>query len=293
MVIVLALLPARKSEPTYEGKSLSKWLAGYEIGTSAAERETDQAIRHMGTNTLPYLLPMLWAKDSTAKVWIIENMRRWHIHNFNYTPAITRNERASRAFWALGTIAEPALPSLARDLDNPDKTLRAADVIGTIGPAGLPWLTNALANPNDRVRAYVIGGAFGIYATRPADAYKHYGIQDDESYERVAAIVMPILMKYLQDPDAGVRAEAVGVLGLYHKNPDRIVPILAALLDDRDENIRLAAARALGRFGRAAAPALPALKAASQSKDYLLRRTAEDALGIFKDDQAGSKTRLK
>ena len=46
-----------KPEPSYRGRRLSEWLPGYNAAATANElARTEEAIRHIGTNGLPFLL---------------------------------------------------------------------------------------------------------------------------------------------------------------------------------------------------------------------------------------------
>src|SRR5690242_12224993 len=76
-----AVLPP--TEPSYDGKTLSYWLAQYEgIGSAGADTkepkaiESREAIRHIGTNALPTLLRMLRAKDSRVKLVLVNLIER-------------------------------------------------------------------------------------------------------------------------------------------------------------------------------------------------------------------------
>src|SRR4051812_22980361 len=75
-VICMALPPR---EPSYNGQPLSYWLARCEeTGPISADikdpkaRECREAIRHIGTNAIPFLLRMLRAKDSALKLELID-----------------------------------------------------------------------------------------------------------------------------------------------------------------------------------------------------------------------------
>src|SRR2546425_11158597 len=52
--LVVAFIPSR--EPSYAGKRLSEWVDGYAAAWPNAQSESDEAIRHIGTNAVPYLL---------------------------------------------------------------------------------------------------------------------------------------------------------------------------------------------------------------------------------------------
>ena len=108
----------REPEPEYNGAPLSEWLERYrENKPQAAE-----AIRHIGTNALPFLVRWIqyetpgWrnflnhlhtrllssAQNSRALQWLLDDK------------ADRRAELAVEAFWALGSKASPASDELLR-----------------------------------------------------------------------------------------------------------------------------------------------------------------------------------
>src|SRR5262245_21189458 len=54
IALALLLISRRTSEPIYNGRSLSDWLARYGAGPDSDEAE--DAIRAIGTNALPFLI---------------------------------------------------------------------------------------------------------------------------------------------------------------------------------------------------------------------------------------------
>src|SRR5882762_8265634 len=61
--------PARSAEPTYQNKSLSKWLEVYTEAKpdSPEERQAREAVRAIGTNAVPYLIKMVAKDDLTIQ----------------------------------------------------------------------------------------------------------------------------------------------------------------------------------------------------------------------------------
>src|ERR1035437_1043795 len=70
-------------EPVYEGKPLSFWLKGYTPrGLGEAEEKADDAVRQAGSNALPTLLQLVWAKDSALKVKLMTLAKGQHFIQF-------------------------------------------------------------------------------------------------------------------------------------------------------------------------------------------------------------------
>ena len=73
----------------------------------------------------------------------------------------------------------------------------------------------------------------------------------------------PRLLDVLQDDDAALRAEAVGLLVDAGRGREEVMPALVRALGDPDAEVRGAAADALGSLGKPARTVLPGLVAAT------------------------------
>lgn len=95
-------------------------------------------------------------------------------------------------------------------------------------------------------------------------------------------------MAALDHPDAGVRREAVGVLG-WLKHEQALVPLALQVVEDADAEVRRAAAGALGLAGsEQAAVVLPALCLALRDEAWAVREEAATTLGKL----AGANTAI-
>jgi hypothetical protein len=179
LVIVLGFLAwiffhARVSEPEYEGRRLTSWLRGYRYSFSGpqadevpaeklqARLQARNAVRHLGTNSLPIFLDMLQAHDGPLKQKALPVIRK-------YSPAsfypFTEDEKLNMAligFKILGPIAKSAVPALLvmlRDKDSdkyPRKKILAMAALARIGPAAedaVPVLTDCLKDQEEAVRS--------------------------------------------------------------------------------------------------------------------------------------------
>src|SRR5579863_7150233 len=104
-------------DPVYGGKRLSVWLQTYDPSSPHARgsrewSETDEAVRHIGTNAVPRLLDWLRQSDSSLKLKLVAWARKQPFIKIHFVPAATRNREASLAFVALGNNARNAVPGL-------------------------------------------------------------------------------------------------------------------------------------------------------------------------------------
>lgn len=100
------------------------------------------------------------------------------------------------------------------------------------------------------------------------------------------ARVVPVLLPFLGDADAGVRYYAAGGLG--NQEDPRAAPALAQLLSDRDHRVKMAAAEALGdidQMGQQAPGVIDALGRALGDPDPEIRGAIVHALGHIEDER--------
>src|ERR1043165_3334350 len=154
LVGVLVVVLPREREPEYGGKRLSEWVERY--ATPPHMRQTEEAadaIRHIGTNAIPYLLkwikydPPSWKnKLYKALNFTFERVNRdWMLQDEQRD----RADRATMAFRALGSEAEGAIPELTRRMNDPKanrSATRAVEVLADLRTSGLPPLLAAITN---------------------------------------------------------------------------------------------------------------------------------------------------
>lgn len=121
-----------------------------------AQLERDQeAIRHFGTNALPFELKLCRAKDSALQ----KQLLKWagddgRLCGFQLDSARKAHMRSWQLFGVLGPVAKPAVPSLVSLLEDEDHEVvitAGADLIA-IGADAIPPLTAALTNQNVQIR---------------------------------------------------------------------------------------------------------------------------------------------
>jgi HEAT repeat protein len=179
-------------EPSIEGKKLSVWLDQYQKSIPKPEYDGDQqmraraeqAVRKLGTNSIPWLLVELSAKEATRGDELPAN--------FTSGEAIGRRWLAATAFEILGPSARDATPRLIPLLEDKQTSYTAAIALGGIGVESIPVLTKALTNSHACAResAARVLGLFGAKAQT----------------------AVPALVRCMKDHDASVRSFAAFAL---------------------------------------------------------------------------------
>jgi hypothetical protein len=238
-----ALALHRAREPRYHGKGLSYWFAALD-GIHTAEHE--EAVKQIGKGCLPLIERYIRAKDTSLKRGVIVLLSSQSLFKFNLSTAEQKRTRAAAAVFILGETARPLLPQLQKALYDPDTARPAARALMGIGSDGFAAVTNAARHPDRELRmAVVLSSQILVGST---------------NVERQAMLV-PVLIDLLKDPEPDIRAMAANALGQLQAAPTLAIPALISVLDDPQLFPRYNAATALGSFGLAATNALPALRA--------------------------------
>jgi hypothetical protein len=215
----VALQTKKPSEPVYQGKRLSKWLANYQ-GPSP---ETDEVVRRLGTNAIPTLLRMLRAKDSKLTTWFVSLARKQHLIKFGYTDDYLSNGQAARAFDSLGADAKEAVPELIKIFEqniSPNSQNYTAWSLGAIGPAA------SQAVPT------LLGGTTNTYYTGRTAIFALGRIHAEPE------LVVPALTELLKDPNRDVRVSTISSLELFGSDAKPAVAALVQSLNDQDPLVR-------------------------------------------------------
>ena len=224
----------------------------YEVAdvSGTARTSSDEAVRHIGTNAIPYLLKWISEEPSGEKTikainipieWLNKKLapkHDWTIQDKSWI----RPSGASKALAALGNQAQAAVPELERLLyEAKGKTAQiiAPIALGNLGQLGILPLTKALTNCNTKVR---IAAAAGIY---------HLGTN--------AEPLIPILIHSLDDEIIQVKETAHLILMTLKLRPDIVVPAMIARVESENATTRIQAAEILSSYRTLASPAIPAL----------------------------------
>lgn len=290
LLLALAVWFWRPREPEWEGKPLSFWLERlavpwgdsiYDEPATPGEQAAYRAIRGMGTNALPALLRRLSQPAPRPWEWKVMEVENYLDARSIRYPWRRVNEQAYlneaagiRAFLALGTIADPAVPELCRRLNSTNwtETFRAAQILARIGPHGVDAVFAASTNIAAEARAAAAFG-LGVVITNRAEAFA-------------------ALMTLKNDPDTRVRASVAGSLGAYDDRRAETVGPLIAMLSDRDVSVRRMAIQTLSGIGRhadlsAAVSALTVLKA---DPENWMREMATNLLNVIADTATTTPT---
>ena len=255
VVVFTAWQVCRQSEPVYAGKELSVWLQTYApsspVGRGSPQwREADDAMRHIGTNSIPVLLQMLRATDGKAKAWLMVLAQKQRVVRIHFVPAAVRNIEASRAFIALGDTAKNAVPELMvvykeeNSIESQGAVLESLGWIGPAAKAAIPLLLSAATNSNTKLRASALWTLGEIHA-------------DPD-------LCVPILVHALGDSNEWVLVSAVHALGAFGTEAQTAAPALSELASSPIApgkfranwvQVRLEAKNALRKINRAVVPA--------------------------------------
>ncbi len=205
MAGLLVVVCRREREPEYGGKRLSHWVR--QLGLLGAKGRSEaypaeEAIRHIGTNSLPYLVKWLRYEPPGWEFKLYGIVDK----NFKKNPddLFIRWDRptalaigADQALRILGPQAEPAIADLSQMLHE-QKSVRsamsAAATLQQMGAAGWPPLLAAFTNQQATRRVkLILTHTMGDYGTN-------------------ARATVPVLMQLLQDADPRVRFEASNAL---------------------------------------------------------------------------------
>jgi len=267
---------SRVSEPTYDGRPLSEWIAirGTHRGKISSDAEFARAtlsIRKIGANALPLLLKWLdyerepWnqryrSKTANLPLWIAESdVMYWLLEKKE-----ERQKNAMKAFEVLGPIAAPAVPELHRLVcrtNAPETAERALTALASIGPAAVPAVIDILSTTHFSGH-WIMQNCLGILGTN-------------------AAPVVPILIKNLRNPDEQVAQNSALSLGAVGCDPERSVSALIEVLGDPRPKVRKAAITALLSFGSSARDALPALTNFLNDPDPNISFSAMEAINTI------------
>ncbi len=259
-IVIAAIGALSSSEPKHEGKRLSEWLRELpSVGSGEGMRGAPArfALHNIGTNAIPHLIKQLRARDSEWKTDVVHWLNDKCGINYLSSLADARRERAVNGFFALGRVAEPAIPQLQALITGADKedAYYAFNALGAIGsPETMPVFLHAVTNEDAIIRESAVF-TIGNFRSR-------------------AGAAVPLLAKSLEADERNVRANAANAIAQIGMDPQSAVPALIHALSDNSSMVQRCAILALSVYGRDAIAALPKIKEFAESSDEELRRVA-------------------
>jgi HEAT repeat protein len=212
------------------------WIDGLQSRSPKEVEEATAQLEERGTAALPVIRQTL--QDPAAEK--------------------AKKQAALKATAILGARAAEALPDVALTLEDPELAPAAALALSFMGSAAVPALQEAVNSNNEVVRREALR-ALGKLRERASIDPK---------------VVVPLLLRAIEDPDPAVRNVAVTYLGIVRDDPAAEVTGLIKTLSDESPEVRQAAAAALAEYGPLAERAIPALKKATSDPDEDVRREA-------------------
>lgn len=153
-----AWLLTRPSQPLYDGRSLTQWMAALGSADTDEEAHAFAAIEAMGTNALPTIIRFLERRDSTLKLRCLRVAQRIPFLHVRFTTAAEWRQKANVALILSGAESQhasiPALVRLSRDTDAGVRQT-AVDALSQFmftEPATLPALEAAQTDADAQVR---------------------------------------------------------------------------------------------------------------------------------------------
>ena len=278
-MVGLALLLRHDRVPLYRSRPLTYWLTLTRAPGTLVQEQGADAIRRIGTNSIPILLDRIGYDCPRWRTWLgrqkfeahTKSWGRWIPIWTTSFPAMERVLEAVEAFGALGPAASPAIPRLlALTKDSNERAQFAVQALANIGPDATSALLEVVADPgaNRNARARATSAIAGANAS----------IAAIEKLRSMTPRAVAVFIRNLQDADEFVAGLAANALGILKSLPESSVPALTQALEQPRRFVRERATKALERFEHDATPAVPALTRALADPVIEVRKGATNAL---------------
>jgi HEAT repeat protein len=254
-IAVVIFLVQRNSEPSYQGKRLTQWIAGLEYENLNPRPDQQAALRAMGEPAVSGLIDLLEKHDSTLKRRFVQYASRHaNIHNRfiaprHVVPEKIYHEQAATALGEIGPSARAAVPVLLAASTNADRLIAAR-------------ARAALVKIRQESVAPFVEQATDTRVTNWYDTVlilKYLGTNAESA--------VPLLTEFLASTNAMIRDSAAEALGGIVYHPEICVPALLICLKDSDADVRRTAVDALCKFKNEKAQIVAGLLPLMQDKD--------------------------
>ena len=243
---------------------MSVWLEDYNrAGAVDKTGPVDEAIRAMGTNTLPHLLAHLKRKDSPLKRRLFLLAEKHHLAFFpppRRTPFLSP---ALLALKALGPTAKPLIPELLELFQNASTQREGGLALFSIGPEAIPAFERACEHTNLTVRVEAASFLGLLPASTNGDQkYDCIWYKFRDRFKAQAYVARPAESYFMVNlsslarnhPNAGVRCASVEALAGYYgtpygDSPELVVHTLRKATGDPEARVRESAREAAKRIG--------------------------------------------
>jgi hypothetical protein len=294
---------ASPREPTYEGKTLSEWIAPFCRQTAKGLDEpagpqhfqelepVRNAVRQIGTNAVPFLIAQLNHRESALHREVRKLLEKQsHLALRLGDPNVSKI-RAVRALAILGTDARPAIQSLTAQLTNAAVSLHAVYALSGMGAEGMRALIGQYTNVPPPCRMQI-----AIAVVAPDNIYRGPGMvvtvggkyeslvteaNRQQTNEISADVLMEGFCEIAKDRTSMFQAPAIQRLGQYGPLASNAVPILMQVLEQHHSMTLQSTILALGKIRSQPEVVVPALTNLLSDPDIRIQMSAASALREF------------
>jgi HEAT repeats len=170
---VIAWQVLREREPVYQGKPLSVWLRQYRVTHTDGDggelgKQTETAIRQIGTNAIPIYLGIITTRESALKLKLMALVPKRWLARFPMRSVYDFRFQGAYGLMALGAEAKPAVPVLIALLKDSDPDVRETAVftlrsLGPVASDALASLIKCVHDPSYSVQYHAILGLGQIH----------------------------------------------------------------------------------------------------------------------------------
>jgi hypothetical protein len=143
------------NEPSYAGRGISQWVPALDNPKNKPEFDAARdAVDHMGTNAVPYLLELLSAKPSKSKLWFYKIVTRFGNFPIERPDPVKEQSRGLSGYRVLRQRAAYSLPDLERIL-GAHNYMYVISAMRSCGTNGLAFAERQRTNGNEQISSYV------------------------------------------------------------------------------------------------------------------------------------------